>query len=111
MSLTLYDKNGNLDKAVIGDSVTTYEYDGFGKQKIADGNFVDDEPGNILYGHLGKAMGFDDEILKMAGGAVQVFQGRSNWKFASSYFDDPRDQKAIQKGIDLFRSTHSFIWW
>ena len=70
-----------------------------------------DEPGNILYGHLGKVMGFDDNILKAAGGAVQILQGRSSWEFASSYFDDPRDQKAIQKGIDIFKNTHSWIWW
>lgn len=70
-----------------------------------------DEPGNILYGHLGKVMGFDDAILKKAGGAVQIIQGRSNWEYISSYFDDPRDQKAIQKGIDIFKNTHSRIWW
>ena len=60
-----------------------------------------DEPGNILYGHLGKVMGFEDVILKSAGGAVQIATGTSSWSYVSSYFDDPRDQKAIQKGIDI----------
>ena len=70
-----------------------------------------DEPGNILYGHLGKVMGFEDIILKSAGGAVQIATNTSSWSYVSSYFDDPRDQRAIQKGIDIFKNTHSWLWW
>ena len=70
-----------------------------------------DEPGNILYGHLGKVMGFEDIILESAGGAVQIATNTSSWSYVSSYFDDPRDQRAVQKGIDIFKNTHSWIWW
>ena len=52
-------------------------------------------------------MGFEDVTLKSAAGAVQFVTGTSSWSYVSSYFDDPRDQKAIQKGIDIFKSTHS----
>jgi len=79
---------------------------------IYDGEIIwYDEPGNILYGHLGKVMGFEDVILKSAGGAVQIATRTSSWRYILSYFDDPRDQKAIQKGIDIFKNTHSWIMW
>ena len=79
---------------------------------IYDGEIIwYDDPGNILYGHLGKAMGFEDIILKSAGGAVQIATQTSSWSYFSSYFDDPRDQSAIQKGINIFKSTHCWIWW
>ncbi len=32
-----------------GNTVKNYDYDAFGKQKIADGNFVDDNPIRSLY--------------------------------------------------------------
>ncbi len=70
-----------------------------------------DDPGNILYGYLGKVMGFEDDILKSAAGAVQIATETSSWSYVLSYFDDPKDQKAIQKGIDIFKDTHSWIWW
>ena len=70
-----------------------------------------DDPGNILYGYLGKAMGFEDFILLSAAGAVQIATGTSSWDYISSFFDDPRDQKSIQMGIQRFKDTNSWIWW
>lgn len=70
-----------------------------------------DDPGNILYGYLGKAMGFNDLILKSAGGAVQIATGTSSWNYVTSFFDDPRDQASIQLGIDKYKKSHFWIWW
>ena len=70
-----------------------------------------DDPGNILYGYLGKAMGFEDLILLSAAGAVQISTGTSSWDYVTSFFDDPRDQESIKKGIQRFKDTNSWIWW
>ena len=70
-----------------------------------------DDPGNILYGYLGKAMGFEDLTLLSAAGAVQILTGTSSWDYVSSFFDDPRDQKSIKMGIKRFKDTNSWIWW
>ena len=70
-----------------------------------------DDPGNILYGYLGKAMGFEDLTLLSAAGAVQILTGTSSWDYVSSFFDDPRDQKSIKMGIQRFKDTNSWIWW
>ena len=83
-----------------------------GKQHfIYEGNIIwYDDPGNILYGYLGKVMGFDDHTLMFAGG-VQIATRTSSWSYVSSFFDDPRDQVSIKTGIDKFKNSHSFIWW
>ena len=70
-----------------------------------------DDPGNILYGYLGKAMGFGDLTLYSAAGAVQITTGTSSWSYVSSFFDDPRDQKSIKMGIQRYKDTKSWIWW
>ena len=79
---------------------------------IYNGNIVwFDAPGNILYGYLGKSMGFSDLVLYAAPGVAQIAVGTSSWNFAFSFFDDPRDQENIRLGIQIFRETHSVIWW
>ncbi len=70
-----------------------------------------DDPGNILYGYLGKAMGFEDIILQSAAGAVQIATKTSSWSYISSFFDDPRDQASIKRGIQKYKDTNSWIWW
>ena len=70
-----------------------------------------DDPRNILYGYLGKAMEFEDLTLLSAAGAVQILTGTSSWDYVSSFFDDPRDQKSIKMGIQRFKDTNSWIWW
>ena len=70
-----------------------------------------DEPGNMLYGYVGKALGFSDDTLRAAGGVIQITERKSKWSYVSSHFDDPRDQKAINKGIQRFKDKHSRFWW
>ena len=79
---------------------------------IYEGKIIDyDSPGNILYGYLGKSMGFEDDILLVAAGAAQILDNTSSFKYISSYFDDPRDQVYIKLGIQKYKNTHSWIWW
>lgn len=73
-----------------------------------------DDPGNMMYGYLGKAMGFDDITLYSAAGAVQIYgsiTGDSPIGPLSSFFDDPRDQSSIKMGIQRYKDTNSWIWW
>ena len=70
-----------------------------------------DDPGNMLYGYLGMTMGFEEEILYKAAGAVQIATKTSSWSYVSSYFDDPRDQASIKKGIQKYKEINHWIWW
>ncbi len=45
-----------------------------------------EELGNIHYGHLGKLMGFEDEVLFYAGVAVKLIG-----KFANQYVEDAKN--------------------
>ena len=78
---------------------------------IYEGNIIwHDDPGNILYGYLGKAMGFGDYTLYSVAGAVQIATLNSTWNYVSSFFDDPRDQASIRAGIQKYKDTHLWIW-
>lgn len=57
--------------------------------------------GNINYGYVGKTY-FASGILKSAAGVVQIASGTADIAWFSSYFDDPRDQVEIQRGIDYY---------
>ena len=59
-----------------------------------------DDIGNIHYGYVGSVLFGADTLLNM-GGVIQIFSGTSKWSFRKHNFDDPRDQWAIQFGIDL----------
>lgn len=63
-----------------------------------------DDPGNIHYGYVGSAL-FGEDILKIAGGAVQIWTGTSDIAYWKSYFDDPRDQAMIALGYSLSTRT------
>ena len=57
---------------------------------IYEGEIIDyDSPGNILYGYLGKSMGFEDGILFAAAGAAQIMDRTTSFKYMLSFFDDP----------------------
>ena len=71
------------------DSNTTYAYNGTELRY--------DDIGNIHYGYVGRVI-FSSYMLLFAGGAVQIYAGRSDWSFWRTNFDDPRDQWAIQYG-------------
>jgi len=70
-----------------------------------------DDPSNMMYGYLGKAMGFEDLVLCSAAGAAQIMDGTSSWSYIFSFFDDPRGQVSIIAGIQRYRDTNPWIWW
>jgi len=57
--------------------------------------------GNFHYGYVGRVL-FSAGILKSAAGVVQIATGTSNTSWMRSYFDDPKDQRDIQSGIDAY---------
>ncbi|HEO8421307.1 MULTISPECIES: polymorphic toxin type 44 domain-containing protein [Bacillaceae] len=61
--------------------------------------------GNFHYGYVGRSI-FSATTLKSAAGLVQIGVGTSDIKFYKSFFDDPKDQAQIQKGIDKYNSEH-----
>ncbi|MDN6294145.1 MAG: polymorphic toxin type 44 domain-containing protein [Alkalibacterium gilvum] len=61
--------------------------------------------GNFHYGYVGRAV-FSGATLKSAAGMYQVISGTSSVKYYSSFFDDPRDQAQIQRGIDMYDREH-----
>lgn len=79
---------------------TTYYFKGVKKT----GEYI----GNYHYGYMGKAIGFNNTVLKSAAGMYQIKSGTSEWKFISSYFDDPADQKAITNGFTDYNNGYRF---
>ncbi|SFC33925.1 toxin 44 [Alkalibacterium subtropicum] len=61
--------------------------------------------GNFHYGYVGRAV-FSGATLKSSAGMYQVISGTSSIKYYSSFFDDPRDQAQIQRGIDMYDREH-----
>lgn len=71
-----------------------------------------DAPGNILYGYVGKAFKFSDELLLRAAGFAQQKAGTNKpewgkWNGNPPYGDDPNDQNSIKIGMNFFRRVHS----
>ena len=62
-----------------------------------------DDIGNIHYGYVGRVL-FDESVLLVAGGGIQILAGTSSWEYWKSNFDDPRDQWAIRFGCRLWDS-------
>lgn len=61
--------------------------------------------GNFHYGYVGRAI-FSATTLKSAAGLVQIGVGNSSLAFYDSFFDDPKDQTQIQRGIDKYNAEH-----
>ena len=94
-------KGGPWDlKTIYNLKYTTY-YDTKINGKIL--SLLGDDIGNIHYGYVGKAM-FPSFILKSLAGMAQISGGNYKVSWFTSYFDDPRDQLAIQRGIDYYDS-------
>ncbi|CAH1058966.1 polymorphic toxin type 44 domain-containing protein [Paenibacillus pseudetheri] len=62
--------------------------------------------GNIHYGYVGRAAGFSENVLKTAAGVYQIYSGTAHIGWASSYFDDPKDQIAIQRGLNYWTNSN-----
>lgn len=64
--------------------------------------------GNIHYGYVGSVM-FSEQTLKTAAGLIHLTQNYKNiasWLNLGSYFDDPNDQLAIQRGINWYHNGY-----
>lgn len=97
---TLVKSNGAWDlKRTLG---TKSKYTFMGTKKT--GEYI----GNHHYGYMGKAIEFSNTVLKIAAGMYQIYSGTSKWKYISSYFDDPVDQKAITKGYTDYNKGYRF---
>lgn len=59
--------------------------------------------GNIHYGYVGRFAGFPEETLLSVAGAYQIYSGTSSFSFYKTYFDDPKDQAAIKRGLDYYK--------
>ncbi|NWN98612.1 MAG: hypothetical protein HLX45_14110 [Bacillus sp. (in: Bacteria)] len=68
-------------------------------------NMTGEAIGNFHYGYVGRSV-FSAFTLKSAAGMYQIISGTSSFKYFDSFFDDPRDQAQIQKGIDKYDSEH-----
>lgn len=72
-----------------------FKYDG--------ATLVGEDIGNMHYGFVGRGAGFDRETLSSAAGAYQICSGTAHLKWYATYFDDPKDQAWINKGMNYFR--------
>ena len=70
-----------------------------------------DITGNLGYGYIGSAAGFSPEVLKMMAGLYQIEMNTNSsvWSWEESYFDDPQDQKEIERGIVLWQNFEEDI--
>ena len=68
-------------------------------------NMTGEAIGNFHYGYVGRAV-FEASTLKSAAGMYQIISKTSSTGYWKTYFDDPRDQAQIQKGIDKYNSEH-----
>ncbi|WP_059041480.1 polymorphic toxin type 44 domain-containing protein [Paenibacillus rubinfantis] len=59
--------------------------------------------GNIHYGFVGKAYFTDTTLYAAAGLASIVDNGGFNMGDFNSYYDDPKDQRMIKIGIELYK--------
>lgn len=61
--------------------------------------------GNFHYGYVGRAV-FPPLVLKSAAGMYQVISGTSTMDYFGTFFDDPADQAAIEKGISKYEDDN-----
>ena len=64
-----------------------------------------DALGNILYGYLGKTCDLSDTFLCFAAGVNQDFRSTSDVGWVTTWFDDPRDNKRILEGIEIYKMS------
>ena len=77
-----------------------------GEKYIYNGMVISfDDPGNIHYGFVGSEL-FPEEILLLFAGLYQIKSDTSKLSYADTYFDDPRDQRAIAYGIELWEGLN-----
>jgi len=63
--------------------------------------------GNHHFGAMGRHVGFELNFLKAGAGFYQIVSDTSNWSFIKSFFDDPKDQEAINSGY--YQYNHRFF--
>ncbi len=63
--------------------------------------------GNYHFGIVGSAAGFNELTLRAAAGFYQIISGTSDRYYYFSFFDDPKDQYWIMRGIDDYHSDYA----
>ena len=97
-------------------------------QYIFDGRVIDfDDTGNMAYGVLAKASGMSDNLMQVGAGGYNLWEAiggtssikgllkgdeeaikriEKGWEYEKhwwrTYFDDPRDNEAVKKGIEYY---------
>lgn len=59
--------------------------------------------GNYTFGYFGAAYGYGEEFLSFGAGMYQIASGTSNWKWMSSYWDDPIDNYYVRMGHRAYK--------
>lgn len=68
-----------------------------------------DVPGNIFYGYMGVAIGFDEQILHCGAGFAAIRAGTgttTDWRQVCKA-DAPEDREAVEAGFDLWKQARS----
>ena len=80
------------------------EYPGLHGKFIFRGEVIDAEIfGNLHYGNVGTAMGFEPELLYVGGGYAKCGIN-FNVLIGPNHCDDPNEHEAIKKGIEMFNN-------
>lgn len=58
--------------------------------------------GNFHYGVVGRAAGFSRITLLAGAGWNQLTKSKTKARWARSFFDDPRDQEMIRRGMNWY---------
>lgn len=53
------------------------------------------------YGYVGRVL-FEEQVLLITGGAVQIVSRTSKQSYYETYFDDPHDSKMVSFGYSLW---------
>lgn len=57
---------------------------------------------NIHYGYVGRSLGYSRWFLEFGAGMAQLKANTWKGKYWNTWFDDPIDNAAIRRGMDLY---------
>jgi len=88
-----------------GDQITDTWHRNQAEFMYYDGRlWANEQLGNYTFGYFGAACGYSEEFICFGAGMYQIKSGNSQWGWASSYWDDPRDQANIRMGYQKYYS-------
>lgn len=111
-SLIKFRPGGEWDLKSSGDAVFSGRWnDGerIFKSYIYSGELIRyDAPGNICYGYVASSLGFRDWVVQGGARAAQIADNLYHEK-GLTFKDNSGDAKYVQKGINLYKSTRSWL--